>query len=193
MGFLSHLGPKSSMLDVILRKRRRYKHMDAFTHQLLRGPSELSFYERELLATFVSALNACTYCTGVHHEVALIYGIKPALLSQLIDDMDKAPIDDRLIPILKYVKKLTLTPSKAVQTDVDHITAAGWSEKTVEDVVAITAIFNYYNRLMDGLGIKGTPDLYNEGATFLTKRGYGIPGIVAWYLRKFRLSKDDSH
>ncbi len=66
-----------------------------------------------------------------------------------------------------------------VQEDVDAITAVGWSEQTVEDVVAITALFNYYNRLMDGLGMKGSQVHFGKGAGFLTKGGYVIPGPVA--------------
>ena len=185
MGFLSHLGPKAHMPDVILRTRNRYKHMDAFTQQVLRGPSELTAQEREIIATLVSALNACQYCTGVHREVALLYGMDEGLVQALLNDIDTAPVSDKLKPILRYVKKVTQTPAKAVQADVDAILQAGWSEQTVEDAVAVTALFNYYNRLMDGLGIKGEMELYQKGAGFLHKRGYVFPAIVAWYLKKF--------
>ncbi|MCA0236287.1 MAG: peroxidase-related enzyme [Bacteroidetes bacterium] len=185
MGFLSYLGPRAHMPDVILRTRSRYKHMDAFTQHVLRGPSELSPKEREIMATFVSALNACQYCTGVHREVSLLFGMDEGLVQALLDNIDTAPVADKLKPVLHYVKKVTLTPSKAVQADVDAILKAGWSEQTVEDTVAVAALFNYYNRLMDGLGIKGEMDLYQKGAGFLHKRGYVFPAIVAWYFRKF--------
>jgi len=185
MGFLSHLGPKAHMPDIILRKRNRYKHMDAFTQNVLRGPSELSVQEREIIATLVSALNACQYCTGVHREVALLFGMDEGLIQALLDNIDTAPVSDKFKPILRYVKKVTLTPAKAVQSDVDAILQAGWSEQTVEDTVAITALFNYYNRLMDGLGIKGDPKIFQVGAGFLSKRGYVFPAIVAWYFKKF--------
>lgn len=185
MGFLSHLGDKAHMPDVILRKRNRYKHMDAFTQHVLRGPSELSAQERELMATLVSALNACQYCTGVHREVALLFGMDEGLIDALMENIDTAPVSEKLKPVLRYVKKITQSPSRALQSDVDAILQAGWSEQTVEDTVAITALFNYFNRLMDGLGIKGDMPMYQMSAGFLHKRGYVFPGIVAWYFKTF--------
>ena len=185
MGFLSYLGEKAHMPNVILRKRNRYKHMDAFTQNVLRGPSELSVQERETIATLVSALNACRYCTGVHRDTALLFGMDKGLIEALLENIDSAPVAAKLKPVYKYVKKLTETPSRAIQSDVDAIVQAGWSEQTVEDIVGITALFNYYNRLMDGLGIKGDAETFQVSAGFLSKRGYVFPGIVAWYFKKF--------
>src|SRR6478672_4785549 len=37
---------------------------------LLRGPHTLTPGERELIATFVSAANDCTYCQSIHGAVA---------------------------------------------------------------------------------------------------------------------------
>lgn len=186
MGFLSFLGEKAHMPNVILRKRNRYKHMDAYTQNILRGPSELTVKERETIAALVSATNSCQYCTGVHRETALLFGMEEGLLQALADNVDTAPVPEKLKPVFRYVKKLTLTPSRAVQADVDAILQAGWSEQTVEDTVGITALFNYYNRLMDGLGIKGSPDIHQTDAGFLRKYGYVFPGIVAWYLKTFK-------
>lgn len=190
MGFLSHLGQKAHMLDVILRNRSRYKHMDAFTQNVLRGPSAFSVKERETMASFVSALNACQYCTGIHVEVAKNFGMEASLIEALLEDIDGAPVEEKMKPVFKYVKKLTQTPSKVIQADADAIVQAGWPESGVEDTVVITALFNYYNRLMDGLGMKGYQEIFTEGAGFLSKRGYVIPGPVAWYLKRFGFKKD---
>ena len=40
-----------------------------------------------------------------------------AVVPALLDDIDSAPIDARLRPILRYVRKLTLTPSRLVEAD----------------------------------------------------------------------------
>ena len=39
---------------------------------VMRGPSEWSAAERELLAAFVSRLNECPFCVGVHREIAAV-------------------------------------------------------------------------------------------------------------------------
>src|SRR5215469_9374136 len=41
-----------------------------FVEQLMRGPSDWTAGERELLAVFVSQLNECPYCKGIHSEIA---------------------------------------------------------------------------------------------------------------------------
>src|SRR5260370_8857613 len=40
--------------------------MKEFTHQAMRGPSSWSVGDRELMAAFVSKINACAFCTAAH-------------------------------------------------------------------------------------------------------------------------------
>ncbi|WP_255431655.1 carboxymuconolactone decarboxylase family protein [Ruegeria sp. THAF57] len=42
---------------------------------VMRGESELSASERELIAAYVSGLNACSYCHEAHTVFARAYGI----------------------------------------------------------------------------------------------------------------------
>jgi AhpD family alkylhydroperoxidase len=72
-------------------------------HQaLLRGPSPFSVAERELIAAYVSGLNACDYCHGVHSATAQAFGLDEGLVAALLD-VDAAPIDARMRPVLRYV------------------------------------------------------------------------------------------
>lgn len=74
------------------------------------------------------------------------------------DDYRSAPLSaaDRLI--LDFAVKLTRTPRAMRRDDVDALRAAGLSDEAVHDVVQIAALFNYYNRLADGLGIELEPE-----------------------------------
>ncbi len=183
MPYLKRMPAIADMRDLIFYNRGRYKHMDAFTQNVLRGPSELSPKERELIASYVSINNSCIYCTGVHVEVAIAFGVETTKIEAL-KNHDFVAFEPKFIPILHLVKKLTQTPSKVVQSDIDSITSVGWNEQTVEDVIAITALFNYFNRMMDGLGIRGSQFLYEEAGVILSKRGYKFPSIVVWFLKK---------
>ncbi|HPN69875.1 MAG TPA: peroxidase-related enzyme [Saprospiraceae bacterium] len=183
MPYLKRLHSLADMRDLIFYNRARYKHMDAFTHNVLRGPSELTPAERELIASYVSINNSCIYCTGVHVEVAMAFGIETTKIEAL-KNHDYEAYEPKFIPILQLVKKLTQTPSKVVQSDIDSIISVGWKEQTVEDVIAITALFNYFNRMMDGLGIRGSQFLFEEAGVILSKRGYKFPSIVVWFLKK---------
>ena len=51
--------------------------------------------ERELIAAYVSGLNACRYCHGVHAATAGLFGIAEAALTALLSDVDSAPFPSR--------------------------------------------------------------------------------------------------
>ena len=42
--------------------------------------------------------------------------------------------------------------------DVDRLRRLGLDDGAIHDVVQVTALFNYYNRLADGLGIDDEPE-----------------------------------
>jgi uncharacterized peroxidase-related enzyme len=54
---------------------------------------------------------------------------------------------------LRYAIKLTLEPGAMLEADVVALREAGLSDTGIHDVAQVTALFNYYNRLADGLGI----------------------------------------
>ena len=127
--------------------------------------------QRELIAAFVSGTNACGYCAGNHNAAATEFGIDPAILSGLLEDIATANVAENMKPIFRYVKKLTLTPSKMVQADADAVFNAGWSERALYDAIVICCAFNFMNRLVDGLGISVIPETFEFGGQML-KAGY---------------------
>ena len=75
------------------------------------------------------------------------------LLRAATDDAawDRLPPRDRAM--LAFAVKLTRTPAEMTDGDVATLRAHGLSDEAIHDVVQIAALFNYYNRLADGLGI----------------------------------------
>ena len=134
---------------------------------LLRGDSSLSIAERELLAAHVSNLNACRYCHGAHASIAESYGISPLLLKSLQENSDTAELPEKFKPIIAYVTKLTLTPSKMVEEDSKVVYDAGWDEAALYDAVTVCALFNFMNRVVEGTGClpKSSPDKKQAGKT----------------------------
>ncbi|MCA0927891.1 carboxymuconolactone decarboxylase family protein [Ruegeria profundi] len=120
---------------------------------VMRGKSDLSFAERELIAAYVSGLNACSYCHGAHTVFARAYGIDPELIELLVEDLNSAPVDQRFKPILAYVAKLTLSPSRMTEEDANAVYRAGWSEDALFDAIQVCGVFNLVNRLVEGTGI----------------------------------------
>lgn len=125
--------------------------------RLLRDPGPLRVADRELIAAYVSGLNACTYCHGAHVVAAQAFGIDPDLFEGLMADPLTSAVDERLKPILVYVGKLTRTPALMSDRDAEPVWAAGWSEEALFDAVSICALFNLMNRIIEGSGIKSDP------------------------------------
>lgn len=119
----------------------------------LRGKSPLSVGERELIAAYVSGVNACGYCFSAHSTIAAAFGIDAALFERLMEDPAGAGVAPKMVPILQYVRKLTLTPAKMTGQDAEAIYAAGWTEQALVDAVFVCALFNFMNRIVAGTGI----------------------------------------
>ncbi len=62
-----------------------------FHEALLRGDSPFTVQERELMAAYVSGINACRYCCGAHTAAAKQFGVPETVVSALIDNVRTAP------------------------------------------------------------------------------------------------------
>src|SRR5712692_7427593 len=92
-----------------------------YQQQLLRGPSPFSIKERELIGAFVSGLNACQFCAGVHGAVAERFGLDPNVLEMLLEGKSVGGMPPKFMPLFVYLRKLTLTSAKIVQGDADAV------------------------------------------------------------------------
>jgi uncharacterized peroxidase-related enzyme len=146
-----------------------------YAERLMRGPSPFTPAERELIAAYVSGVNSCRYCHGTHAQVAQGFGIEPKVFAGLMDDIELAPVAPRLKPVLRYVRKLTESPSRMTPADAEAVYAAGWSDEALLHAIAVCAYFNNMNRLVEGSGIVGTADDYKVAAERLVQQGYSRP------------------
>lgn len=175
MPTFSHLGDDASIGDILFAQPDRYGPLLAFANNVMRGDGDLAPETRELLAAFVSGLNDCTFCHGVHMAVAERFGVDPLVLTALLADETQAKIDDALKPIFGFARKLAISPSKIVETDRLAVLDAGHSENTLSDVVAVVSLFSFFNRLVDGHGVKGTAEIFERDSEMLAAFGYVPP------------------
>ena len=128
--------------------------------------------QREIIGAYTSGTNDCTYCYNTHRATAEAFGVDEGLLESMLSDLDASAVDDTLKPVLRFVKKLTETPSRMVQADVDAIFDAGWDEDCYHFAVMICALFNMMNRIMDGYGVKNTAEGRATRGRMLADAGY---------------------
>src|SRR5215472_17682464 len=76
MPFVRSLPKGASLLNLFKAFPETSVPLIRFHEALLRGPSPFTEGERELIAAYVSGLNHCRYCHGVHSATAELLGIK---------------------------------------------------------------------------------------------------------------------
>ncbi len=178
MAYLPSLPADAVLLDVFRAYPDTARPLLDYHELVLRGPSPLSVAEREFIAAYVSGLNSCTYCHGIHSVTAQACGVRAGAVEDLLAaDLDTAGlaaagVDPRLGPLLRYVGKLTRTPSEMTAADAAAVFDAGWDERALHDAVLVCALFNFMNRMVDGLGITADADYMATSGTRLHKVGY---------------------
>ena len=60
--------------------------------------------------------------------------------------------------MLDFSIKLTRTPAKMTAADVEQLRHVGFDDTAISDIVQVASLFNYYNRVADGLGIDPEPE-----------------------------------
>jgi uncharacterized peroxidase-related enzyme len=181
MSFLKCLPPDAGLLQVFQAFPKAARPLLEYHEVLLRGDSPFSPAERELIAAYVSGLNNCNYCRAVHSQTAIALGIDANAVANMLSDGRYEDVGLKMRPVLTFVRKLTLSPGKITVADVDAIFAAGWDDRALHDAVAICALFNLMNRLVNGLGVEA-PEAYTKvAAERLAKGGYQQ---LANFLRK---------
>jgi len=146
--------------------------MKRFTHEAMRGPSTWSVADRELMAAFVSHVNACEFCIKAHTAVAArAYGDEPKVAA-VLSDLETAPIGEPLRATLRMLGKLTRERTVGAD-DMRAVLAAGVSPQQIEDALSVALAFNTMNRLADAFGFSVPgPRAFEAGAKFLLAYGY---------------------
>jgi uncharacterized peroxidase-related enzyme len=147
--------------------------LGAWTGAAMRGPSEWSVGERELIAAMVAIWNSNVFCTGAHRATAGKQ-LPKATVEAAMKDYRSAGLESRLEATLVFLEKLTRAPADVTADDARQVLAAGVSRAALDDAVAVCAIFNIVTRYADALDFAiPTAAEYDKAADMLLKRGYG--------------------
>ena len=167
---------REPVLDVIKLVKYRADFygnpMSALTQEAMRGPSQWSVGDRELMAAFIAKTNQCDFCTKAHSAVAQrAYGGERNV-SQALSDPSNAAIGEPLRSTLLMLGKLTREHTVSAD-DMRAVLAAGASRQQIEDALAVCFAFNVIGRLADAFGffVPG-PEAFEVGAKYLLARGY---------------------
>lgn len=167
------LGQDARVPDILKMSPHAGKALLELHEAIMRGPSSLTPGEREVIAAYVSGVNGCQYCHGVHSETAKAYDeIPEKAVDRMLTDLDTAGFDEKLKPILRFARKLTEAPASVTNADASAVYDAGWDEKALHDAIMVVCCFNFMNRLLEGHGVHGNDALFKERGPLLKQYGY---------------------
>jgi uncharacterized peroxidase-related enzyme len=126
----------------------------AFSDTVHFSEGHLSRRHKEMIATFVSALNHCPYWIDSHSYFLRAQGAN----DQTVDGLAQGHINPAVLPpreaaLMEYVKKVTEAAYKTLPEDVQKLRDHGWSEPQIAEAVYITAMFAFFNRVADAFGV----------------------------------------
>src|SRR5689334_2076047 len=115
--------------------RKDYFGAGALTHEAMRGPSEWSVGDRELMAAYVSHVNQSPFCVAAHTATSAMWYSDDAKVDAVLADLDSGPIEEPLRVTLRMLGKLTREGSVS-SDDVRAVLQGGVSPQQVEDALA---------------------------------------------------------
>jgi uncharacterized peroxidase-related enzyme len=146
--------------------------MGVWTQAAMRGPSQWSVGERELMAAMVAKWNSCAFCVSAHGAIAAKEMQRPPVDAALAD-FRTASISEALKATLAFLEIMTLRPAALAAEDAKTVLRAGVSAEALTDAIAVGALFNIVTRYADALDFAmPTPDEFDRAASMLLKRGY---------------------
>jgi uncharacterized peroxidase-related enzyme len=118
---------------------------------VMRGPSEWTPGEREMMAALVSSLNTCTFCAQVHTALTKLR-LEPHLDQNRIRNWRSLQLESRLAAGLGLVEAFTESPELLTPEDVSRARKSGLSDSMIADALAVAFVFNLINRVASAFG-----------------------------------------
>jgi uncharacterized peroxidase-related enzyme len=136
------------------------KGMLEIAENFLFGESLLSRRHKEMIATYVSRQNACSYCADSHAALLGAQGGSAEMIRALQDGVLNTQVFTTAeLALLKFAGTVVANSPAVTRADVEAAMRAGWTEGQVTETVHIAALFAAFNRIANGFGL---PSPYPE-------------------------------
>ncbi|WP_251331066.1 peroxidase-related enzyme [Haloplanus pelagicus] len=132
-------------------------------HDALVDGTSLDREEVEMIVVAVSGVNHCYYCNVAHGALVRLYADDPTLADQLVANYRTADVSDERLVMLDVAVTLTERPAEVTDADLDALREAGFSEREIWDVGAVTAFFNLSNRLASFADMRPNDEFHTLG------------------------------
>ena len=134
----------------------------AFYNDLMLGESGLSKLEREMIAVAVSSQNRCYYCLTAHGAAVRQYSGNPLLGEHMVMNYRVARLNKRQRGMLDFAVKLTAQPWAVEEGDRERLRRAGFTDRDIWDISAVTGFFNMSNRVASATDMRPNAAHHNQ-------------------------------
>jgi uncharacterized peroxidase-related enzyme len=148
----------TSMADFFTKSRTEFWLVQMQSQRMVEelGNDTLPSLLRQQIATFVSRLNRCVYCSASHSADVDILGGDPLVIEQAVADLDAAPLDDKERELFRFVRTLVTKPDDFGIDDWNRAMKAGWRNDELETAIYVAAWFQFMNTIATGNRIPAT-------------------------------------
>ena len=110
---------------------------------------------------------------GSHAAVAAVFFKDRKLVDAIIRDHRSAPISEKEKALYEYVVAANASRGIVDRKVVEQARAAGWPDGALYDAATVVALFNFYNRWIDSMGVHDMPAAaYSMSGERMAARGY---------------------
>jgi len=134
----------SIMPHVQLHATHALEEMQCFTDpmKLTRNHPEIPLLWFALMRLYVARKENYPYCITLNTAMLHSNGITQEQIEAMIEDIDKAPLEDALTLLLEKAIKSIYDSHHFDQRDFDALCQAGYSDKTIYQIIAYSTGFS---------------------------------------------------
>jgi uncharacterized peroxidase-related enzyme len=110
--------------------------------------------QKEMIATYISSLNACPYCLDSHGFFLTLQGETiETVRAFAADRLDDAEISASEREILRFTGKVNSASFKIADDDVQRLRDLHWQEEQIAEAVHVAAMMGLCNRVANAFGL----------------------------------------
>lgn len=151
LGQAGHAVPE--IMHLFRFKQQSTNHLVRFTEEVMRGPSALSRGMRELIGSYVSRKNQCSFCSCAHAPVAA-HLLGKELVDEVLENLETSRLGSKEKELLRYAGKVAEDAAAITAADIEKVKAAGWSEEAIYDALTVASLFKFYNTWNNASGVQ---------------------------------------
>jgi alkylhydroperoxidase family enzyme len=88
-------------------------------------------------------------------------------------DLDTSRFDEAHKALFRFIDKVNSDCARVTPDDFAPLHALGWTDEALYFAVTVCALFNFYNRWVDGCGVHALSDeAHRQGAKRMAVQGY---------------------